>query len=118
MEENKEDESLKKLMKLTKLMKEENVKVAPKGPPKAANKWRGRDPKFSPKTEKPVESVDVGGMQVDPARKEEYENWRKDKLEEQNDRRAAAARKAKAAEDARKASPESTLLDPPESLAP
>jgi hypothetical protein len=40
-------------------------------------------------------------MKVDPARKEEYENWRKDKLEEQNYRREAAKRKAEASKAAR-----------------
>ena len=98
-----EDADLAKLMKLTRLMKAENVKVAPKGPPKAANKWRGADPHFTPKVEKPATTVEAGGMQVDPSRQTEYENWRKDKVEEQNARRAAAERHAKAAAEARKA---------------
>ena len=40
-------------------------------------------------------------MKVDPARKEEYDNWRKDKLEEQNYRRAEAKRKSEASKAAR-----------------
>jgi hypothetical protein len=93
----KAEEALEKLMKSTKLMKLENVKVAPKGPPKAANKWRGEKPTFTPKAPAPANLVDGGGMQVDPSLKEEYDAWRKDKLAEQEDRRAAMQRKAEAA---------------------
>lgn len=95
------EESLAKLMKLTKLIKTEHVKVAPKGPPKTGNKWRSQDPKFAPKAEKPADLVQAGGMDVDPARREEYENWRKDKIEEQNNRRIQAERKALSAKKAR-----------------
>src|ERR1700704_5087866 len=96
-----EADEMAKLMKLTQLMKANNVKVAPEGPPKSANKWRARDPKFAPKPEKSANTVEAGGMQVDPARQQEYENWRKDKLEEQTARREAAERHAKAAAEAR-----------------
>jgi hypothetical protein len=94
-----EEDPMEKLMKLTKVMKEEKVKVAPKGPPKAANKWRSTDPKFAekPETEKPSNVVQAGGMQVDPSLKDEYEQWRADKIAEQNERRLQAERKAKAA---------------------
>jgi hypothetical protein len=90
------EDPMEKLVKLTKLMKQENVRVAPKGPPKASNKWRSGDPKFEAKAPKPLETVQGGGMDVDPALKEQYDNWRKDKDQEQQDRLAARARKAKA----------------------
>ena len=48
----KEQDPLDKLMKLTRIMKRENVAVSPKGPAKAVNKWRSQDPKFAPKAEK------------------------------------------------------------------
>jgi hypothetical protein len=102
----KKDQELEKLVKLTKLMKLENVRVAPKGPPKGANKWRSQDPKFVPKEEKPSDLVEAGGMQVDASRREEYENWRKDKVEEADFRRAQAERKAQASRERRKSSPE------------
>jgi hypothetical protein len=112
MKGKKEEDGFDKLMKLTKLMKQENVKVAPKGASKGANKWRSQDPKFAEKKEKSADSVEAGGMQVDPSLKDEYENWRKDKIEEQNFRRMAAERKAKAEEAARKAAEESAPPDP------
>src|ERR1700676_1466715 len=90
-------------MKLTKLMKDEKVHVAPKGPTRPGNKWRSQDPKFAEKKQKPADLIQAGGMDVDPARKDEYENWRKDKIEEKNNRRAQAERKYKAAAAARKA---------------
>ena len=40
-------------------------------------------------------------MEVDPSLKEEYDNWRKDKIEEANYFRAQAERKTKAREKAR-----------------
>ncbi len=104
----KVEDPLDKLMKLTKLMKQEKVQVSPKGPARPTNKWRSQEPKFSPKIEKSSNLVEGGGMEVDPARKDEYDAWRKDKLEEQNNRRiqiqrkwaaAAAARKKKAEEE-------------------
>ncbi len=97
-----EEETLAKLVKMTKLMKMENVRVAPKGPARPANKWRSQEPKFAPKAEKSTDVVQAGGMDVDPARQQEYENWRKDKEEEQNFRRVQAQRKAEAARKARK----------------
>ena len=104
MKKKKDEEAaLAKLMKLTKLMKTENVKVAPKGPARATNKWRSQDPKFAPKSEKPADLVQAGGMDVDPARWEEYENWRKDKIEEANNRRIQSERKFEAAKKARAA---------------
>ena len=92
----KDEDALEKLVKLTKLMKMENVKVAPKGPPKAANKWRSQDPKFTLKEKPAAETVEAGGMQVDPSLKNEYEQWRQDKIVEQNERREMAERRAKA----------------------
>ena len=38
MKDKKDDASLEKLLKLTKLIKDEKIKIAPKGPPKAGNK--------------------------------------------------------------------------------
>ena len=91
-----DEEALEKLVKLTKHLKQENVKVAPKGPPKPANKWRSQAPKFSPKRETPNNLVDAGGMKVDPSVKDEYELWRQDKIAEQNERREMAIRRAAA----------------------
>jgi hypothetical protein len=97
MKKKKEDEDpLEKLIRLTKVMKKENVKVAPKGPPRAVNKWRSQDPKFGPKAEKPTGTVNAGGMDIDPSLKADYEAWRKEKEEEQKWRREAAARKRQA----------------------
>jgi hypothetical protein len=80
-------DSLSRLMKLTKVIKSEKIKVAKKGPIRSANKWRSEDPKFVPTEEKrpkPDNTVEAGGMDVDPNLREEYENWRKDKLEREN----------------------------------
>jgi len=87
-----DEDELAKLVKLTKLMKQENVKVAPKGPPRGANKWRQQDPKFSPPEPKAANPnlVEAGGMQVDPSLKDAYEQWRQDKIIEQNERREMA----------------------------
>ncbi len=105
MKKKKDKDGLEKLVKLTKLMKQENVKVQPKGPVRGTNKWRSQEPRFAPKVEKaPAEGlVEAGGMQVDPAVASDYENWRKDKIAEQEERRLQtqrkweAIRKAKAA---------------------
>ena len=99
MKKKDEEDPLEKLMKLTRLMKQENVKVAPKGPPKVTSKWRSKAPKFVDKPRTSEGLVQAGGMVVDPARKEEYENWRKNKEEEKAYRREQAAR-AKAAKKA------------------
>lgn len=95
-ETNKRD-PLEKLLKLTKLLKGDKVSVEPQAPVRGVNKWRTYDPKFGPKPEKSENVVEAGGMEVDPALKEAYENWRKDKLAEQNARRAQIHRKALAA---------------------
>jgi hypothetical protein len=95
---------LAKLVNLTKLINDDKVKIEPKGIMKGPNKWRSQQPKFAPKTEKlekAADLVEAGGMQVDPSLKEAYENWRKDKIAEQEDRRAQALRKAEAAKRAR-----------------
>jgi hypothetical protein len=103
-EEPLEESDLAKLMKLSKQMKAENVKAAPKGSSGGSNKWRSANPKFPERTEKPANTVDVGGMQLDPERREEYENWRKDKEAEAAYRREFQTRRAKAAaEELRKA---------------
>lgn len=88
---------LAKLVNLTKLIKNEKVKIEPRGPGRSDNKWRSKDPKFSPKADSSKETVEAGGMRVDPSLKDEYENWRKDKLAEQEERRRQAKRKAEAA---------------------
>jgi hypothetical protein len=92
------DDAMEKLMKLTKTIKMENIKVAPKGPVRGGSKWRQVEPKFNARQDKPADSqlVEAGGMQVDPSRQEEYENWRKDKIEEQNERRLMNQRRAEA----------------------
>jgi len=95
---NNEDE-LAKLVRLTKMLKKDNVKVAPKGPPpRGPNKWRQQDPKFAPPMPKPANQnlVEAGGMQVDPSLKDAYEQWRQDKIAEQNARREMAERRLKA----------------------
>jgi hypothetical protein len=86
-------------------MKLEKVRVAPKGPPRPGNKWRSVAPKFADKAEspaKPTNLVQGGGMEVDPTLKDAYDNWRADKIAEQNERRAQSQRKAKAAAEARR----------------
>ena len=97
---DEEKDPLAKLVKLTKLMKIENVRVAPKGSTHYVNKWRSPDPKFAPKPEKSADVIEAGGMQVDPSVKEEYDLWRHDKIREQNERREQMARE-KAAKRAR-----------------
>ena len=101
----KEDpKALEKLVNLTKLINKEKVKIEPKGFVRGPNKWRSPDPKFAPKPEnvaKPENVVEAGGMQVDPALAEQYENWRKDKLAEQEERRIQARRKWEAVKKAR-----------------
>ena len=83
-------------------MKQEKVRVSPKGMmTRAANKWRSDAPKFAAKPEKSTNLVQAGGMEVDAARAEEYENWRKDKIEEANERRVQSQRRFKAAREAR-----------------
>jgi hypothetical protein len=44
--------------------------------------------------------VEAGGMQVDPSLKDEYEQWRQDKIAEQNDRREMSERRLKAKREA------------------
>ena len=94
----KDEDELAKLVKLTKMLKKENVKVAPKAPPRSPNKWRQQDPKFAPAAPKPDNPnlVEAGGMQVDPSLKDAYEQWRHDKIIEQNERREMAERRMKA----------------------
>jgi len=104
----KKDDSkaLEKLMNLTKMITKEKVKIEPKGFVRGPNKWRSPDPKFAektPKVEKPENVVEAGGMQVDPALAEQYENWRKDKLAEQEERRVQNKRKWEAVKKAREA---------------
>ncbi len=101
-----DDAALEKLVKLTKLITKEKVKIEPKGFIRSPNKWRSSEPKFSPKPEKTVKPEDVveaGGMKVDPALASDYENWRKDKLAEQEERRIQSQRKWEAAKKARAA---------------
>jgi hypothetical protein len=103
----KEDpKALEKLVHLTKLINKEQVKIEPKGFVRGPNKWRSQDPKFAPKPEKPdqpLNVVEAGGMQVDPALAEQYENWRKDKMAEQEERRIQARRKWESVKKAREA---------------
>jgi hypothetical protein len=98
-------DDLTKLVKLTKLIKQDDVKVVPKGTPPYVNKWRNKDPKFSDKPPKPDNLVEAGGMQVDPSLKNEYEQWRADKIAEQNERRATAAKREEARRKARAEKP-------------
>ena len=100
------DKALEKIVNLTKLIKKDKVKIEPKGYVRGPNKWRSQEPKFTPKPEKVEKTeglVSAGGMEVDPARAEEYENWRKDKIAEQNERRIQSQRKWEAAKKARAA---------------
>ena len=102
MTKKDDEDPLSKLMQLTKLMKAKKVKVSRLGPVKTTNKWRSQEPKFAPKAAKSKNVVQVGSMEVDPSLQQEYENWRKDKLAEQAERRAQAERKAQAEKKARK----------------
>ncbi len=94
---------MEKLLKLTQLLKRDNVRVAPQEPPRAVNKWRNKDPKFSAKPQAASNLVEAGGMQVDPSLKEAYDLWRQDKLAEQAERRAMGLRRLEAKRNARKA---------------
>ncbi len=97
---------LEKLVNLTKLLNKDKVKIEPTGYTRGPNKWRSPDPKFAQKpenTSKPEGLVEAGGMQVDPALAEQYENWRKDKLAEQEERRIQTKRKWEAVRKARAA---------------
>src|SRR5579872_5763135 len=47
MKKKNDEESLAKLVKLTKLLKQDKVKVQPLGAPRSTNKWRSQDPKFT-----------------------------------------------------------------------
>jgi hypothetical protein len=105
VKKQKKDDPFDKLMHLTKLIKTEKISVAKRGFVRSANKWRSQEPKFAEKTQKPEDVVEAGGMQVDPALREQYDNWRKDKEEEQKYRRTLAERRRKAEEEARKARP-------------
>lgn len=98
----KEIDPLEKLARLTKLLNQDKVKVIPLGPVRTTNKWRSQDPKFAPKISETENLVEAGGMKVDPSLKDEYENWRKDKIAEQNERREQAVRKWKAAKEAQR----------------
>lgn len=99
MKKKKDEEvSLAELMKLTKLIKEKKVNVEGKSVfQRRPNPFRSQDPKFAPKAPKPENLVKVGEIEVDPSLKDEYEQWRKDKEEEQKFRREDAARRARAA---------------------
>jgi hypothetical protein len=106
MKKKVDEKALAKIVNLTKLIKKDKVAIEPKGYVRGPNKWRSPEPKFAPKkeqVEKPAGLVEAGGMQVDPARAEEYENWRKDKLAEQEERRIQARRKWEAVKKARAA---------------
>ena len=96
MKKKEDAETLAKLLKLTKLIKADKVKIEPAPLGRGPNKWRSKDPKFTPKIDKRADLVDGGGMQVDPSRQEEYNLWRQDKVTEQNERRESAMRRAAA----------------------
>lgn len=103
MKKKNDEETLGKLMKLTKLIQGDKVKVEPAPLGRGPNKWRSKDPKFAPKAEQRSDLVEAGGMQVDPSLKDAYDQWRQDKIVEQNERREMAARRAEAKRAARKA---------------
>jgi hypothetical protein len=106
MKKKPKADPLDKLVNLTKLITKDKVKIEPKGYLRGPNKWRSPEPKFAPKPEKPEKPanlVQAGGMEVDPARAEEYENWRKDKMAEQEERRIQSRRKYEAVKKARAA---------------
>src|SRR5690349_5701076 len=92
-------DKLEKLVNLTKMIKGDKVKIEPKGFMRGPNKWRTAEPKFPAKSSpaKPEQIVEAGGMQVDPSLAQDYENWRKDKLAEQEERRRQQQRKREAA---------------------
>ncbi len=95
MKKKPKDDSLDKLVEVTKKLKRENLPPEPQAY-KPDTRWRGREPKFAPKGEKPTNLVNVDGMEVDPSRQKEYEQWRADKLAEQKDRLAQMERNANA----------------------
>lgn len=97
----KDEDELAKLVKLTKLLKRDNVSIAPSVTLRAVNKWRNKDPKFTPKVQASENLVEGGGMQVDPSLKNEYDQWRQDKIAEQNERRAMNLRRFEAKKKAR-----------------
>jgi hypothetical protein len=101
MKKHDDAEALGKLAKLTRLIKEDKVKVEPVLPGRGPNKWRSKDPKFAPKADKRSDLVEAGGMQVDPSLKDAYEQWRQDKIIQQNELREMAARRAAAKRKAR-----------------
>jgi hypothetical protein len=80
--EKDEASELAKLVRLTKMIKDEKVKIEPTPPGRGPNKWRSKDPKFNLKEEKPAELVEGGGMMVDPSVKSEYDQWRQEKQAE------------------------------------
>jgi hypothetical protein len=98
-----DDNEIQKLLKITKLLKKDKVRVEEtRLAPRTTNKWRSSNPNFAPKTEKPTNTVEAGGMQVDPSLQQEYENWRKDKIQEANERRESNIRRWKAAAEERR----------------
>jgi len=101
MKKKDDAETLEKLVKLTKLINADKVKVEPVPPGRGPNKWRSKDPKFAPKADRRSDLVEAGGMQVDPSLKDAYDQWRQDKITEQNERREMAARRAEAKRKAR-----------------
>jgi hypothetical protein len=104
MKKKNEEDALGKLIKLTRLIKGDKVKIEPVPLGRGPNKWRSKDPKFAPKAAAPgAQLVEAGGMQVDPSLKDAYDQWRQDKIVEQNERREMAARRAEAKRAARKA---------------
>jgi len=115
-----DEDPMEKLMKLTKKLKGKTVAVKTLGPVRTTNKWRTPEPKFEEKKPKSENTVKVGEMDVDPALAQEYENWRKDKEQEQAYRREQFAKrqliKAKKRFDMRRANsqnPPSSELDKP-----
>lgn len=113
MKKKKKADPLEKLVKLTKLLKQDKVAIEPTKttPVRGPNKWRSYDPKFGPKPEKSENVVQAGGMDVDPALKDEYENWRKDKMAQQYSHRLQTHRKGLAA--ARERARDQTDQTPP-----
>ena len=110
MKKKNDEEALGKLARLTRLIKDDKVKVELVPPARGPNKWRSKDPKFASKIDKRSDLVEAGGMQVDPSLKDEYDQWRQDKIVQQNELREMAARRAAAK---RKARDESSGGAPP-----
>jgi len=79
-----DEQALKKLVSLTKHLKEEKIKVKQLKPPSRNNKWKQEEPKFGEKRSKPDNIVQAGGMAVDPSRQSEYEAWHQAKHEEKS----------------------------------